>query len=187
MTTPRRDVLVATALDLFDRHGFHATGIDRILAESGVAKMTLYKHFRSKNDLIVAALEQHGSFVRERLRDAVEKRKTSPKKRLLVIFDVLEDEVASGRFQGDLFVKACSEFSDLDDPVHAVAATHKTALRDYIADLAGASGSKDATMLADQIMLLVEGATTVTHVTGRDRAIRQARKTAKQLLNRAGL
>ena len=54
----RRDHLVETAIRLFNRDGFHATGIDTILSEAGVAKMTLYKHFKSKDDLIVAALRR---------------------------------------------------------------------------------------------------------------------------------
>ena len=58
MASPKRDHLVETALDLFCRDGFHATGIDKILAESGVAKMTLYKHFKSKDELILAALHR---------------------------------------------------------------------------------------------------------------------------------
>ena len=58
MASLRRDHLVGTALSLFSKHGYHATGIDRILAESGVAKMTLYKHFRSKDELILAALRR---------------------------------------------------------------------------------------------------------------------------------
>ncbi|MCP4245656.1 MAG: helix-turn-helix transcriptional regulator, partial [bacterium] len=57
MAVSKKDQLVSVALDLFCRHGFHATGIDTIVAEAGVAKMTLYKHFRSKEDLVVAALE----------------------------------------------------------------------------------------------------------------------------------
>ncbi|MCO1692374.1 helix-turn-helix transcriptional regulator, partial [Pseudomonas aeruginosa] len=57
MTSRKREQLLSTAVDLFYREGYHATGIDRILAESGVAKMTLYKHFRSKDELIMAALE----------------------------------------------------------------------------------------------------------------------------------
>jgi len=57
MASNKRDQLLSTAEDLFYRDGYHATGIDRILAESGVAKMTLYKHFKSKDELIVAVLD----------------------------------------------------------------------------------------------------------------------------------
>ena len=58
MATSRREQLVETALTVFNRDGYHAAGIDRILAEAGVAKMTLYNHFRSKDDLILAALRR---------------------------------------------------------------------------------------------------------------------------------
>ena len=58
MASAKRDQLIDTALELFNRDGYRATGIDKILAESGVAKMTLYNHFGSKDELIVAALER---------------------------------------------------------------------------------------------------------------------------------
>ncbi len=58
MASQRREELVQTAVRLFRKNGYHATGIDRILAEAGVAKMTLYKHFRSKDELILGALRR---------------------------------------------------------------------------------------------------------------------------------
>ena len=69
MPSPKRDHLVDTAAALFQRDGFHATGIDTILAEAGVAKMTLYNHFKSKDELIVAALEVEGARYIAWLRD----------------------------------------------------------------------------------------------------------------------
>jgi AcrR family transcriptional regulator len=72
MAMSRRDHLVETALELFDRHGFHATGIDRILADAGVAKVTLYKHFSSKDDLILAVLRLRDERFREWFQAAVD-------------------------------------------------------------------------------------------------------------------
>jgi len=68
MALNKRDQLIEKAQELFYREGYHATGIDRILAESGVAKMTLYKHFKSKEELILAVLETRHRTMIERLR-----------------------------------------------------------------------------------------------------------------------
>ena len=88
MASRRRDHLVDIALDLFSRDGFHATGIDKILAESGVAKMTLYKHFRSKDELILAALRRRDERFRNWFMRTVERRADTPRERLLAMFDV---------------------------------------------------------------------------------------------------
>ena len=83
----RREQLIDTAIDLFAKHGFHATGIDRILAVSGVSKKTLYRHFRSKDELILAALRKYDGLFRNNFMREVESRGTTPKERLLAVFD----------------------------------------------------------------------------------------------------
>ena len=138
MAMSRRDHLVETALDLFYRHGFHATGIDRILAASGVAKMTLYKHFGSKEDLILAVLRLRDERFRQWFRAAVESRARSPRKRLIAIFDVLEAWFSADGFQGDMFTHAAAEYGDPAHPIHAAAAEHKAAMRRYLQSLASA-------------------------------------------------
>ncbi len=118
MAPSRRDHLVDTALELFIRDGFHATGIDKILAESGVAKMTLYKHFKSKDELILSALRRRDEHFRNWFMRAVESRAREPRQRLLAIFDAL-DEWFSGRdFNGCMFINASAEFARPDDPIH---------------------------------------------------------------------
>ena len=82
----KREQLLNTALELFYREGYHATGIDRILAESGVAKMTLYKHFKSKDELIMAALEERHARTLRRFGDAPRR---APREAILAVFDNL--------------------------------------------------------------------------------------------------
>ena len=89
MAVSRRDHLVDTALEMFCRDGFHATGIDKILAHAGVAKMTLYNHFRSKDELILAALRRRDEKFRNWFMRAVERLGKTPRNRLLAIFDAL--------------------------------------------------------------------------------------------------
>ena len=89
MASTRRDHLVDTALKLFARGGFHATGIDTILAEAGVAKMTLYNHFRSKEELILAVLRRRDELFRNWFVKRVEQQADQPRQRLIAMFDVL--------------------------------------------------------------------------------------------------
>jgi AcrR family transcriptional regulator len=187
MATSRRDHLVETALELFYRHGFHATGIDCILAASGVAKMTLYKHFRSKEDLILAVLRLRDERFREWFKGSVESRARSPRKLLIAIFDVLEEWFSAAGFQGDMFTHAAAEYGDPAHPIHVAAADHKAAIRCYFQDLASAAGARDPDALANQLALLAEGAVVTAHVTGNMRSARHARRIAKMLLKNAGL
>ena len=181
-TASRRDVLVETALDLFYRDGFHATGIDKVLAEASVAKMTLYKHFRSKDELIVAALRLHDRRFREWFVEAVESRAKKPRKRLLAVFSVLSEWMSSDGFQGCAFAKAAAEYGDPSNPIHQAGAEHKRQLLDYIRDNARAAGARNPRKLATSLMLLVEGAVATAQVTGDRDAADHARKAAKVLL-----
>ena len=83
----KRDQLIDTAEELFYQHGFNATGIDKILAEAGVAKMTLYNHFKSKDALIEAALQRRDERFRDWLSAQVESKADTPRERLLGLFD----------------------------------------------------------------------------------------------------
>jgi len=84
----KREQLIETAARLFARNGFHATGIDTILAEAGIAKKTLYNHFRTKDELILAALRKHDGEFRNNFMKSVEELAETPEARLLAIFDV---------------------------------------------------------------------------------------------------
>lgn len=187
MEVSRKQKLMDTALALFERHGFHATGIDRILAESGVAKMTLYKHFRSKDELIVAVLQCRDARFREWLRSAVEAKAKAPKKRLLAVFDVLEEWYGSPEFHGCVFISASCEYGDGANPVHAAAADNKDKVRAYLIEIAGEAGAPDTEGLADQLLLLMEGATVTAQISGDPSAARRARRIAKVVLKNAGM
>lgn len=185
MPQDRREHLVQTALDLFCRDGFHATGIDRILSESGVAKMTLYKHFRSKDELILAVLRRRDEEFRNWFIRTVEKRAKTPAERLLCLFDVLGDWFAQANFTGCTFINAAAEYGEADDPIHASAAEHKRLVRTYIRDLAAAAGAADPDTLANALTLLLEGAITMAYVAGEKDAARRARDAAAVLIDAA--
>ena len=185
MAESRRDQLIDTALDLFNRNGYHATGIDRILAQSGVAKMTLYNHFGSKDALIQAVLETRDERWRAWFRDAVARRAETPRERLLAVFDALEEWFARPDFHGCMFIRAAGEYAALDDPIHAAAAAHQRLVLGELRDLAAAAGARRPARLAREIMLLALGAMVATQVNGPVEAGQAAKKAAAVLIDAA--
>ena len=166
MPISRREQLVETALNVFNRDGFHAAGIDRILAEAGVAKMTLYNHFRSKDDLIIAALRRRDEEFRHWFPRKVEARTTDPVERLYAMFDVLGEWFEAPNFRGCNFINAAAEYGDHASPIHAAVAEHKRLFEGYIARLTAAAGAPQPDRLARSLMLLMEGAIVIAHNTG---------------------
>ena len=185
MALSRRDHLVETALALFMRDGFHATGIDRIIAEAEVAKMTLYNPFKSKDDLILAALRLRDERFRDWFIEAVEGRAEKPRGRLLALFGAIDEWINQPDFSGCAFINAAAEYGRPDDPVHRAAAEHKQQVRDYIRQIAADAGATDADSLADILNLLIEGAIVSTHVSGQRDAAKLARRAATLLIRRA--
>jgi AcrR family transcriptional regulator len=181
----KRDQLIDTALRLFAQHGYRATGIDTILAEAGVAKMTLYHHFKSKDDLIVAALERRDTEWRAWFTNRVDKRAATPRERLFAVFEVLEEWFRNGEYHGCSFGQAATEFRDPKHAVHKKASEHKQAMLGYFRKLAEAAGAKDPGMLAEQISLLVEGAVIHMEVFREPQAARIAHDAARKLVNEA--
>jgi len=159
MASSKREQLVDTATALFYKHGYHATGIDRILAESGVAKMTLYKYFRSKDELILAVLRRRDEGFRNWLMREVERRGATPRERLLVMFDVLQEWFRKNDYRGCMFINAGAEYGSPDSAIRAAACEHKKLLGAYVEEVARDAGASDPARLATGLMLLINGAT----------------------------
>ncbi|MEZ0264284.1 MAG: TetR/AcrR family transcriptional regulator [Phycisphaerae bacterium] len=178
-----RDRLLDTAIDLFYAHGFHAVGLDRVLAETGVTKTTFYKHFESKDDLVVAAIERRDEWERGAWGRAIGKLAgDDPRARLVALFDVLDVWFNDPSFGGCIFINAAAEFADPRDPAHQVAAAHKRRARDDFRDLARAAGATDPEALADQYTALFEGTLIMRHVHGRDDAARVIKPVIERLI-----
>lgn len=186
MPSTKRDQLIDTALDLFTREGFQGTGIDKILAESGVAKMTLYNHFKSKDELILAVLRRRDETFRNWFMREVERRASSPRDRLLATFDVLEEWFRDGNYGGCLFINATAEFGGRAESIRGSCAEHKKLVLDYLTELSRRAGAADAEDLAFSLNLLAEGAIVTAQVFGTPEAARRARKAA-HILIRASL
>jgi AcrR family transcriptional regulator len=183
--SPKRAHLMATAWRLFYRDGYRVVGIDTLLAEAGVAKMTLYNHFPSKDDLIIAVLEKHDEVVRAGLQAAVDAAGRSPSRRLLGVFDWLDEWLATDEFKGCAFIRALSEYPESDHPIHLAAAKHQQAVTAMLVELATATGAKNPAILAETLSLLIDGAIVAAHATGGTAPASAARAAATSLLKLA--
>ncbi|OCP03038.1 TetR family transcriptional regulator [Ensifer sp. LC499] len=179
-----RGHLLDTALRLFNLHGYHATGIDLIIAEAGVAKTTLYRHFETKEDLILAALERRDEEARAEMRTYVEQRTSDPVERLMATFDFLEACVRDSQFRGCIFMSAAGEHKEAADPVFRAALMHKRLVLAYFEELAHAARIAEPKRIADAINLLHEGAVAVAQVTRSAEPVRQSRRMAVTLFDR---
>jgi len=191
--TPKRtrgsakvDHLLDVATELFNRNGERASGIDQLIAKAGIAKTTLYRHFPSKDDLIVAVLKRLDHRYRKDMRDFIDRNASDPKEKLLLSFEYLEQWFASDDFHGCPFMSARSEYNDPDDPVFREARLHKRLMIAYFEELAHEEGLANARKVAEEIHLLHEGATAIAHTMGDPSVAREAGKTARRLLATAG-
>lgn len=181
----RRDHLVQTALALFSAHGFHATGIDRILEQAGVSKKTLYNHFRSKDELILAVLKDYDGRFRNDFVRSVERAAKTPRARLLAVFDVAGEWFSSSGFYGCLFINAIGEHASEDSAIRRVCQEFKRLMHDYLLELADQAGLPRPAALADQLALLLEGAIVTAQVSKQPNAARTARQAARLLIKAA--
>lgn len=167
MPPSRREELVDSAMKVFSCNGFHNTGLDLILKDSGISRMTLYNHFKSKDELIVAAMRRRDELFRNSLMKFVESGDRNPIDQILSIFDCLDSWFNEPDFHGCMFINASAEFCDSDSPPRRVAAEHKLEILRYITGLCNTAKLNDPDELAQQINLLVEGAIVTAHVVGR--------------------
>jgi AcrR family transcriptional regulator len=147
-----------TAYELFSRHGTRAVGVDRIIAESGAAKMTLYRNFASKDELILAFLEQREErWTRAWLQAGVEARAATPAGRLLAIFDLFGDWFAAADFEGCAFITIMLEVGEPEHPVRVACVRHLAEIRAFLAGLAADAGVEDPDAVARQWHILMKG------------------------------
>lgn len=180
--TDKRQHIVETAYALFKRVGFHATGIDRIIAEAGVAKMTMYRHFPSKDDLMVEVLAYRaGRF--ERQLDRLAEQAATPERKIGIIFDWYGRWFHSADFHGCLFAHALAEFGDPTHPVFQAAARQKNGLKRRMRLILEEMMPADAAYSASAaLLILIEGATLMAQMGQPEDAIRGAREAAMAIL-----
>jgi AcrR family transcriptional regulator len=182
-----RDRIVETAYKLFSRHGIRAVGVDRIVAESGVAKMSLYRHFQSKDDLVLTFLqERERRWTNEWLRAEVEARGSTPAQRMLAIFDVFGEWFLIEDFEGCSFINVLLEFDDRANRVRQASVEHLGNIRSFLQDLAADAGAIDPAALAHQWHILMKGSI-VAAGEGDHVAAGRAREIGQLLLEREAI
>ena len=184
MRVSKRDQLIEMAVELFFRNGCHTTGIDTLLAKAGVAKMTLYAHFKSKDELILAAAERVHEEVALRLKQ-IFRDDAGPREQLRRLFDFFDETVACKEYGGYVFHKLATEFSDPDHPVHCLAKRHTALIESYIHDALIRGNAPEPRALAQQLMALGEGGKVLVQLTGDRSYAGQARVAADRMVDAA--
>src|SRR5262245_34448135 len=183
MSTPTRQRLIDAAIRRFYRDGFRNVGVDQILADVGISKTAFYKHFESKEDLMLAGLEGQNLWLQGTFRQMVEERGgPSAIGQLRALFDVVEQIIESDDFHGCIFVNASMEFPLLHEPAHEAAIRSKEAIESLVYDLAVKAGAADPRALAQELCLIMEGVYVTRHVTGNPNTIAIARRLADRVL-----
>lgn len=178
-----RGRVLQTAYGLFCREGINAVGIDRIVAEAGVAKMSLYRHFRSKEELVLAVLDLREKLWKvDWLEAEVERRAPPGKARLLAIFDLFDEWFRRDDYEGCLFINTLLEVHDRDNPIHAAAAEKRARIRALLRRWAEEAGIAQPETFAWEYQLLMNGAIVAAHDTEMD--VRWMRSAAGALLER---
>ena len=177
-----RERILEAAYDLFSRDGIRAVGIDAIIEQSGVARMTLYRHFGSKDALVLAFLERREQrWTRDWLQQEVSRRAVAPRDRLLAIFDVFDEWFQRDDFEGCSFINVLLEIADSQSEVHRASADYLAKIRSFVAGLAAEARVADPEALAHKWHILMKGSI-VAAGEGDRSAARRAREVAALVL-----
>lgn len=182
MENKPRDRILQAASELFYSQGIKATGVDAIATLAGSNKMTLYKHFPSKDDLVLAFLRKRDADFTAWFVDRVESKANQAEDKLLAIFDVIGEWLEIPEYRGCAFINAAAEFPLEGNPVHRVSAEFYNRFRGYISDLAAQCGIAAPDSLALQLSLLVEGAIVSEQMQRHSGAAEHAKRAASVLI-----
>ncbi|ACK51750.1 transcriptional regulator, TetR family [Methylocella silvestris BL2] len=155
---PPRRLLLEAAIRLFCRGGIGATSVDAVVAESGIARMTLYNHFGSKEGLVLAALQHEGAAWRTWFFTRLAEIGGPARARLIGVFDILEEWFVRDDYFGCAFMNAVLEARNQDGAVAAITFAHKAQVLEQLRALAAAAGAAEPDALAQQIDLVMDGA-----------------------------
>ncbi len=185
MPTNTRQRLTETATRNFYRDGFRNAGLDQILADVGISKTAFYKHFSSKDDLMLAVLANHDRWFRGVFMQMIERHGGSePQSQLHALMDVVREIIESKDFHGCIFINAAMEFPLPHDPAHAAAAKNKAAIEMIVRDIAAKAGAKDPAALAQELCLIIEGTYVTFQVTRNPATVEIARSVARGAIDK---
>jgi len=184
MTVKRAsDRISEAAMELFYKRGVRAVGVEEVVAQAGVTKPSLYRAFPSKDDLVASYVGQYGEGMLEKFEKTIAKHAGDPKAGLLAWFEGMSDRAALPAYRGCGVSNAVVEFPSQQHPARAVALANKQALRKRLRDLCREMDAKKPKMLADGLMLLMEGVFVSGQLFGEDGPAGAAAKTAETLID----
>jgi AcrR family transcriptional regulator len=153
-----RERILAAAYDLFSAKGIRAVGTEEILQRAGVSRSTLYRHFRTKQALVLAFLQRREQrWTRDFVEAEARRRGSTPREQLLAIFDVFDEWFHRDDFDGCSFINTLLEVGDLDDPVGQASAAHLEYIRSVVRALAEEAGVEDSETFAKSWHVLMKG------------------------------
>jgi AcrR family transcriptional regulator len=151
--------ILDTAYELFSRHGIRAVGIDRIIAEAQIAKATLYRHFPSKEDLVIAFLDMREQrWTHEWLETETERLAPRPQERVLFVFDALDEWFHRSDYEGCSFINTLLEIAEADNPIHREAVRHLGVVRQILQRYGAQAGARNPEETGYQMQILMMGA-----------------------------
>ncbi len=150
-----KDKILAAASELFFDKGFQAVSVDEIVIQAGISKMTLYRYFISKDQLVMEVLRQYEDEWWRWFEPAVKNLGNTPLKQLKAIFDLLAESIDQKEFQGSLFINARIFIADKFYPIFLFTESHRQRLQDFIANLVLAANFAKPGQITDQLMLLI--------------------------------
>jgi AcrR family transcriptional regulator len=177
-----RSRILETAYELFSHHGVRAVGIDRIIAEASIAKATLYRHFASKEELVLAFLElRERRWTREWLEAETERNAPEPRNRALYTYELLDEWFHEHDFAGCPFINTLLEIREAESAIHRAAVHHLDVIRQTLERYAEQAGVRDPRETGHRLQMLMMGAI-VSARRGDLEAARHARSSAALLL-----
>ncbi len=177
-----RDRLLDTAADLFYREGIRAVGVDLVVERTGVAKTSLYRHFPSKDKLVTAVLERDDQNYWAYWDQIAERLAQDPKAELTAHVQWIAQYIGRPEFRGCAFLNAATEFPSIDHPARQFALRHKAELRRRLHALTQRMRVNDPGELADQLVLLIDGAYVNGQLRGKRGPVQALSKAATVLI-----
>jgi AcrR family transcriptional regulator len=178
-----RQRLIEAAVRRFYRDGFRNVGIDQVFSDVGISKTAFYKHFESKDDLMLAALEMQNAWLQETFRTMIRERGgPTAIGQLHAVLDVVEHIIESDDYQGCIFVNVAMEFPLPHEPAHVAASQNKQSMENIVLAIAEDVGADDPRALAQELCLIMEGAYVTRQVTGNKNTVNIARRVARLVI-----
>ena len=179
--------ILDSSYELFSQHGVRAVGVDTIVAHAGVAKMTLYRYFASKDELVLAFMEQREQkWTQGWVQAGASQRAVTPEDRLMAIFDLFDEWFQRDDFEGCSFINLLLEIDDRQHPLHRAAVRHLSTIRAFLKELAAEAGVRDPDGFSRRWHILMKGSI-VAAGEGDRGAARAAQDIGRQVLAAEGL